>query len=129
MTGQRPVRNSELVGTLTRAVAIGCFGAGAIAAAITQQLVLAGAAFLAGHTILATVAMSADRRRRGVGLSLAGVGWLSLSVGLAAQRGADVAIPETPALLVGGVLVALGTMLVVGESGGGTERDVDERVE
>ncbi|SDY37872.1 hypothetical protein [Halobellus clavatus] len=106
-----------IVGTALRIVVGACFVGGAVAA-LTGRLVLAGGGFLAGHTMLAAAAVIQGQRRRSVGLSFSGVGWLLTSLGLAlGQQGAGSSL-ETP-LLVGGLgLVAAGTLLLVGPFGG-----------
>ncbi|WP_144904209.1 hypothetical protein [Halobellus captivus] len=113
-------RTPGTAGTVARVVVGVCFVAGAVLA-VTGRLVVAGVAFLAGHTFLATAAVIQGQRRRGAGLSLSGVGWLVLSVGLGAS-GAEVetGVPGTPLLVAGFVLVTVGTVLVVSalESGG-----------
>ncbi|WP_256545804.1 hypothetical protein [Halobellus inordinatus] len=113
---------SDLVGTIARAVVVGCFVAGGVFALVTRQLVFAGVAFLAGHTILAAAAVIQGQRRRGVGLSLSGIGWLALSIGLGVgsgtAAGAETALPETPLVAVGFGLVAVGMLLLLGPFGG-----------
>ena len=109
-----------IAGSLARGVVALCFLGGALLA-VTGRLILAGVAFLAGHTFLATAAVVQRQRRRGAGLSLSGVGWLALSVGLGAggTSGIGDTIPEIP-LLAGGIgLVTVGTLLVVGAVGSG----------
>ncbi|RLM56997.1 hypothetical protein DVK02_04135 [Halobellus sp. Atlit-31R] len=114
-------------GTIARAVVAGCFVAGVVFAVLDRNLALAGVAFLAGHTLLATAAVIQGQRRRGVGLSLSGVGWLVLSLGLGAGSygtagagaGADAALPATALLAVGAGAVAVGTLLLVGPFGRG----------
>lgn len=111
---------SDIVGTIARAVVVGCFVAGGVFALVTRQLVFAGVAFLAGHTILAAAAVIQGQRRRGVGLSLSGIGWLALSIGLGSgtAAGAETALPETPLVAVGFGLVAVGMLLLLGPFGG-----------
>jgi len=117
---------SGLAGTLARAVVVGCFVAGGVFALVSRQLVFAGIAFLAGHTILAAAAVIQGQRRRGVGLSLSGVGWLALSIGLGVgsgtsaggAAGAETALPETPLIAVGFGLVVVGMVLLLGPFGG-----------
>jgi hypothetical protein len=114
---------SGLVGWIARGAVALCFVGGA-ALAVTGRLVVAGVAFLAGHTFLATAAVVQGQRRRGAGLSLSGVGWLALSIGLGAGDPSSrvAALPETPFLAVGIGLVTVGTLLVIGVVGG---RDAD----
>ena len=109
-----------IVGWIARGVVALCFVGGAVLA-VTGRLVVAGVAFLVGHTFLATAAMVQRQRRRGAGLSLSGVGWFALSVGLGAggTSAGGTTVPETPLLAVGIALVTVGTLLVVGALGGG----------
>ncbi|MFD1598142.1 hypothetical protein [Halobellus rarus] len=114
------ISGTGTVGSAARGVVALCFVGGAVLA-VTGRLVVAGVAFLAGHTFLATAAMVEGQRRRGAGLSLSGVGWLALSVSLGAggSSAGGVAVPETPLLAVGIGLVTVGTLLVVGALGAG----------
>ncbi|MFB6252479.1 MAG: hypothetical protein ABEI27_12495 [Halobellus sp.] len=106
-----------IVGTAVRLLVGACFVGGAVAA-VTGRLVLAGGGFLAGHTLLAAAAVIQGQRRRGVGLSFSGIGWLLASLGLAVGQQGSGSSPET-SLLVGGLgLVAVGTLLLVGPFGG-----------
>ena len=107
------------IGSIARGLVALCFVGGAVLA-VTGRLVVAGVAFLAGHTFLATAAMVEGQRRRGAGLSLSGIGWLALSVSLGAggSSAGGVAVPETSLLAVGIGLVTVGTLLVVGALGG-----------
>ncbi|QCC46769.1 hypothetical protein [Halobellus limi] len=103
------------VGWVARGLVALCFVGGAVAA-LTGRLVMAGGGFLAGHTLLAAAAVIQGQRRRGVGLSLSGVGWLVLSLGLAVgQR--DPPGPEQPLLLAGAGLVVVGAVLLSGSFG------------
>jgi hypothetical protein len=104
---------SNLVGRIARGLVAVCFVGGAWLA-VTGRLVVAGVAFLAAHTLLAGAAVIQDQRRRGVGMSLSGLGWLALSVGLAAQNGTGVGLPGPPLLAVGAGLVGVGTLLTTG---------------
>lgn len=125
-------------GTLARVVVAACFVGGAVFG-VTGRLVLAGTAFLVGHTLLATAAVAQGQRRRGVGLSLSGIGWLALSIGLSAAGGSAGAGPagveslETPLLAGGLTLVTVGTLLVLGaldgtrRGGGGEDEGLEER--
>lgn len=108
---------SDLAGRIVRGLVAVCFVAGA-AFALTGRLVIAGVAFLAAHTLLAGAAVVQGQRRRGAGLSLSGLGWLALSVGLAAQNGNAVGLPGPPLLAVGAALVGVGTLLTSGIVGG-----------
>jgi len=107
---------SDAVGWIARGLVAGCFVGGAVLA-VTGRLVVAGVVFLAAHTVLAGAAVLQGQRRRGVGLSLLGLGWLALSVGLAATNG-SVGLPGTPLLAVGAGLVGGGTLLLTGIVGG-----------
>ncbi|WP_435184866.1 hypothetical protein [Halobellus sp. EA9] len=110
-----PSGGSGLAGTAVRLVVVACFAGGA-AAALTGRLVVAGGAFLAGHTLLGGAAVIQSQRRRGVGFSLSGLGWLLLSLGSAVGQsgGATAAgLSEQPLLLVGAGLVGIGTLLLV----------------
>jgi hypothetical protein len=117
---------TRAAGTLAR-VFVGVVFVGGAVLAVTGRLVLAGAAFLVGHTVLATAAVAQGQRRRGVGLSLTGVGWLVLSIWLSLDRGnsvgAGVDAAGTPLLVAGIGLVTVGTFLVVGASDGADEGD------
>lgn len=104
---------SGAAGWLARIVVAGGFVGGAVLA-LSGRLVVAGVAFLAAHTLLAVAAMIHGQRNRGVGLSLSGLGWLGLSVGLAAANGDAVGLPATPLLAVGAALVGVGTLLTTG---------------
>jgi len=115
MGGERSSATTGRAGTALRLVVGACFAGGAVAA-ITGRLVLAGGSFLAGHTLLAAAAVIQGQRRRGVGFSLLGLGWLLLSLGLAVgQRGPPG--PEQPLLLAGAGLVVAGALLLVGPFG------------
>lgn len=109
---------SDLVGRILRGLVAVCFVGGA-AMALTGRLVIAGVAFLAAHTLLAGAAVIQGQRRRGAGMSLSGLGWLALSVGLAAANGDAVGLPGTPLLAVGAGLVGVGTLLTTGIVGDG----------
>ena len=108
---------SNLAGRIIRGLVAVCFVGGA-AMALTGRLVVAGVAFLAAHTLLAGAAVIQGQRRRGAGLSLSGLGWLALLVGLAAANGSGVGLPSTPLLAVGAGLVGVGTLLTSGVIGG-----------
>jgi hypothetical protein len=109
---------SGAAGWAARGVVAACFLGGA-GLAVTGRLVLAGVAFLGAHTLLAAAAVIQGQRRRGAGMSLSGVGWLALSVWLAAANGTAVALPGTPLLVVGAALVGVGTLLTTGVIGAG----------
>ena len=111
---------SDVIGWLARGLVGVCFVGGA-AMALTGRLVIAGVAFLAAHTLLAGAAVLQGQRRRGTALSLLGLGWLALSVGLAAENGSGVGLPATPLLAVGAALVGVGTLLTTGLIGGDAE--------
>ena len=100
-------------GWVARGVVAVCLLGGAVFA-VTGRLVVAGVAFLAAHTLLAGAAVIQGQRSRGVGLSLSGIGWITLSVGLAAANGDAVGLPATPLLAVGAALVGIGTLLTTG---------------
>ncbi|MGQ4556813.1 hypothetical protein [Halobellus sp. GM3] len=120
MPGETSGTGPGLAGTLARVAVAVCFVGGA-ALAVTGRLVLAGTAFLVGHTFLAAAAIAGGRRRRGVGLSLSGVGWVALSIGLGANSGAGAPGVEafgTPLLVAGMGLVTVGMLLVISASGG-----------
>ena len=104
------------VGWIVRGVVAGGFLSGAVLA-VTGRLVIAGVAFLGAHTALAGAAVVQGQRRRGAGLSVLGIGWLALSVGLAAQNGSGVGLPAQPLLAVGAGLVGVGTLLLTGVVG------------
>lgn len=104
---------SGAAGWVARGVVAVCLLGGAVLA-VTGRLVVAGVAFLAAHTLLAGAAVIRGQRSRGVGLSLSGVGWIALSVGLAAANGSGVGLPGTPLLAAGAALVGLGTLLTTG---------------
>jgi hypothetical protein len=108
----------DLAGRIVRGLVAVCFVGGA-GLALTGRLVIAGVAFLGAHTLLAGAAVIQGQRRRGAGLSLSGLGWLALSVGLAAVNGA-VDLPGTPLLAVGAGLVGIGTLLTTGIVGSET---------
>ena len=108
-----PSFGSDAVGWLARVAVAGCFVGGAVLA-LGGRLVVAGVAFLAAHTLLAAAAVIQGQRQRGVGLSLSGVGWFGLSVGIAAVNGDAVGLPATPLLAVGAGLVGVGTLLTTG---------------
>jgi hypothetical protein len=107
---------SGAAGWAARIVVAGGFLGGAVLA-LSGRLVIAGVAFLAAHTLLAVAAMIHGQRNRGVGLSLSGLGWLGLSVGLAAANGDAVGVPSAPLLAVGAALVGAGTLLTTGVIG------------
>ena len=104
---------SNAAGWIARVLIAVCFVGGA-GLAVPGRLVVAGVAFLAAHTVLAGAAVIQGQRRRGVGLSLLGLGWLALSVGLAAENGSGVGLPATPLLAVGAALVGGGALLTTG---------------
>lgn len=104
---------SGAVGWLARIVVAGGFAGGAVLA-LSGRLVIAGVAFLAAHTLLGGAAVIRGQRRSGAGLSLSGLGWFGLSVGLAAANGDAVGLPATPLLAVGAALVGVGTLLTTG---------------
>ena len=104
---------SSAAGWLARIVVAAGFVGGALLA-LSGRLVTAGVAFLAAHTLLAGAAVIQGQRRNGAGLSLSGLGWLGLSVGLAAASGDGVGLPATPLLAVGAALVGVGTLLTTG---------------
>ena len=104
---------SSVAGWLARIVVAGCFVSGAVLV-LSGRLVVAGVAFLAAHTLLAGAAVIQGQRRSGAGLSLTGLGWLGLSVGLAAANGDSVGLPATPLLAAGAALVGVGTLLTTG---------------
>jgi len=104
---------SHPAGRIIRGLVAVCFVGGA-GLALTGRLVIAGVAFLAAHTVLAGAAVIQGQRRRGAGLSLSGLGWLGLSVGLAAANGDAVGLPGPPLLAVGAGLVGIGTLLTTG---------------
>ncbi|SFR54390.1 hypothetical protein [Halogeometricum limi] len=95
------------VGVLVRALVAGCFVGGGVLALHSQRLVLAGFAFLVGYTMLATAAVVQGQRRRGVGLSLSGLGWMSVAAGVAVGT-----MPGT-----GLTLVVVGVALLVAGTG------------
>lgn len=64
-----------------RGVVFSVFLLGAVAAVVGGRFVVAGGAFLAGYTVLAGAAVVHGQRRRGLGLSMTGVGWLLTAVG------------------------------------------------
>ncbi|WP_336024673.1 hypothetical protein [Halobellus salinisoli] len=104
---------SGIVGWIVRIFVAVCFVGGAVAA-VSGRLVVAGVAFLVGHTFLAGAAVVEGQRRRGLGLSLSGVGWVALAVGLGAsgtESGAG--LPTTALLITGFALVTVGTLLVL----------------
>ncbi len=103
----------DLAGRIARGLIAVCFVGGAVLA-LTGRLVIAGAAFLAAHTLLAGAAVIQGQRRRGAGLSLSGLGWLAVSVGLAATNGDVAGLPGAPLLAVGAGLVGVGTVLATG---------------
>ncbi|MFB6091443.1 MAG: hypothetical protein ABEK02_00360 [Haloquadratum sp.] len=119
MTGDGSPAASGAVGVAGRLVVGLCFVGGGVTA-LAGRLVLAGGGFLAGYTLLAGAAVIQGQRRRGVGFSLSGIGWLVLSLGLAVDAGgpgAGTALPERSLLLAGAGLVAAGTVLLVGPFG------------
>lgn len=101
---------SGVAGWIVRIFVAVCFLGGALAA-VSGRLIVAGVGFLVGHTFLAAAAVIQGQRRRGAGLSVLGVGWLSLAIGLGAG---DSALPGTALLVAGFALVTLGTLLVLG---------------
>jgi hypothetical protein len=94
------------VGVLVRALVVACFVGGGVLALLGGRLVLAGVAYLAGYTALAGAALVQGQRRRGAGLSLSGLGWMALAVGVALGS-------ELPLLGAGVALLAVGTGLLV----------------
>jgi hypothetical protein len=118
MSGTASV-GSDLVGRIARVLVAVCFVGGAWLA-VTGRLVVAGVVFLAAHTLLAGAAVVQGQRHRGAGLSLVGLGWLALSVGLAAENGNGVGLPGPPLLAAGAALVGVGTLLTTGIVGGDT---------
>ncbi|WP_049985011.1 hypothetical protein [Halobellus rufus] len=102
-----------IAGWIVRIFVAACFVGGAVAA-VSGRLVVAGVGFLVGHTLLAGAAVIQGQRRRGLGLSLSGVGWVALAVGLGAS-GAEsgASLPTTPLIVGGFALVTAGTLLVV----------------
>ena len=111
-----PSFGSDVVGWIARGSIAACFVGGAWLA-VTGRLVIAGVAFLAAHTLLAGAAVVQGQRRRGAGLSLLGLGWLAMSVGIAAESGTGVGLPSTPLLAVGVGLVGVGALLATGSIG------------
>jgi hypothetical protein len=111
-----PSFGSGVVGWIARGFVAVCFVGGAWLA-VTGRLVIAGVAFLAAHTLLAGAAVVQGQRRRGTGLSLLGLGWLALSVGIAAESGSGVGLPATPLLAVGAGLAGIGALLTTGVVG------------
>ena len=107
---------SHPAGRIIRGLVAVCFVGGA-GLALTGRLVIAGVAFLAAHTLLAGAAVVQGQRRRGTGLSLLGLGWLALSVGIAAESGSGVGLPATPLLAVGAGLAGIGALLTTGVVG------------
>ncbi|MFC6824391.1 hypothetical protein [Halopelagius fulvigenes] len=103
-------RAAARAGRTVRGAVLSLFLVGAIAAVAGGRLVVAGGAFLAGYTVLAAAAVVHGQRRRGLGLSLSGVGWflaaLGASVGLASPAG-------TRTFAVGVGLLFVGTVAVV----------------
>ncbi|ADQ66592.1 hypothetical protein C499_02509 [Halogeometricum borinquense DSM 11551] len=98
------------VGVMVRALVAACFVGGGVVALLDQRFVLAGLAYLVGYTILAAAAIIQGQRRRGAGLSLSGLGWVSLALGVAAGYATETGL----ALVVGGVvLLVVGTVIVV----------------
>jgi len=111
---------SGVAGWIVRIFVAVCFVGGAFAA-VSGRLVVAGVAFLVGHTFLAAAAVIQGQRRRGAGLSILGVGWLALATGIGAG---DSRLPGTALLVAGFALVTLGTLLVLGAlNAGGSATD------
>jgi hypothetical protein len=97
------------VGVAVRALVGACFVGGGVLALLGQRLVLAGFAFLVGYTVLAAAAVVQGQRRRGAGLSLSGLGWVSAAAGVAIGYETDLGL----ALVVAGVaLLVVGTAVV-----------------
>lgn len=97
------------VGVAVRALVGACFVAGGVLALLGQRLVLAGFAFLVGYTALAAAAVVRGQRRRGAGLSLSGLGWVSVAVGIALGFATD---PGLALVVAGVVLLVVGTAVV-----------------
>jgi hypothetical protein len=95
-------------GRAVRGLVLATFVGGAVAAFAGGWLLVAGGAFLAGYTVLAAAAVIQGQRRRGVGLSLSGVGWLLLAAGVATGG-----LTPTPILAAGAALLLFGTAVVV----------------
>jgi hypothetical protein len=97
-------------GLVARGLVFGLFVGGAVAAFAADWLLVAGGAFLAGYTVLAAAAVVHGQRRRGLGLSLSGVGWFLLALGVALGPSTRVG---TPVLAAGFGCLLLGTAAVV----------------
>lgn len=111
------------VGVLVRGLVAACFVGGGVLALLGRRFALAGLAYLAGYTALAAAAVARGQRRRGAGLSLSGLGWLALALGVAAGYAAG---PGLALVAAGLALLVVGTVVVVWPFGGGADRDAAE---
>lgn len=111
------------VGVLVRALVAACFVGGGALALLDGRLVVAGLTYLAGYTALAAAALVHGQRRRGAGLSLSGVGWMTLAVGVSVgvERGVGLAL-----VAAGVALLLVGTGALVHRWVGGGTRDAAE---